>query len=478
MNRRGSTERGRMRRRRTAAVLALVAAVLVATLIVVPDAFASAGGGSSGFSGGGGGGGGGGRGAGLYIVIQILIRIAVFGHGLGALILVGVILLVVMFNTLVPKVRNFATAQQSSGRQARRRTAHRERRVALAAAEASEDDPAFAPDLVKPAAARLFKDIQSAWDAGNRMRLSELISRDLATEWERRLDDLQRKGWHNRVQLLGEPSVQYVGLTNRGDDAGDRVVVRIDAKMRDYVEDHRGHHIKRTGRLSETVTIREFWTLGKRNNKWILLSIEQGAEGAHALEQQIVATPWSDEQAMHDEALLEGAVADAVPAGTSIAEVADLDFRGDARAAALDLSLADGRFAPDVLAVAARRAVAAWAEAVDGNDAALKRLARDEAVLELLHPGDPGHGTRLVVRGLTVQWIRIVGLDAGATPPTMTIEIDLEGRRYIEDRDTAAVISGSQSRATRFTERWTLALEGDAREPWRIAAVETPLPSA
>ena len=32
-------------------------------------------------------------------------------------------------------------------------------------------------------------------------------------------------------------------------------------------------------------------------------------------------------------------------------------------------------------------------------------------------------------------------------PPTMTAEIEVSGRRYIEDRDTAAVLSGSKQRA-------------------------------
>ena len=123
---------------------------------------------------------------------------------------------------------------------------------------------------------------------------------------------------------------------------------------------------------------------------------------------------------MRDEALIEGAVADAVPEGTSVAEVADLDFDGDARAAALDLSLADGRFAPDVLEIAARRAVSAWAEAVDGEDSALASIAHPQAVQHLLHPGDPSQKTRLVVRGPKVTQIRITGLDAAATPPTMS----------------------------------------------------------
>ena len=106
--------------------------------------------------------------------------------------------------------------------------------------------------------------------------------------------------------------------------------------------------------------------------------------------------------------------------------MADLDFKGDAHAAALDLSLADGRFAPDVLEVTARRAVTAWAEAVDGDDARLRSIAHGQAVRALLYPGDPSGHTRLVVRGPKVNHIRITGLDAAAQPPTMTVEVDIE----------------------------------------------------
>jgi predicted lipid-binding transport protein (Tim44 family) len=179
---------------------------------------------------------------------------------------------------------------------------------------------------------------------------------------------------------------------------------------------------------------------------------------------------------MRDQALVEGAVAEAVPAGTSVAEVAKLEFDGDARAAALDLSLADGRFAPDVLEVAARRAVVAWAQAVDGGAQQLEEIADPRAIEELLHP--EGDKTRLVVRGPRVRQIRVSGLDPAAEPPTMTIDVEVEGRRYLEDRDTAAVISGSRDRAITFTERWTFALDGDAEQPWRIAAVTAPLTSS
>jgi len=464
-----------MTKRRIALVIAIAIAL---ALLLAPEALAAAGGGSSGFGGGGGegggGGGGGGGGVGFFILIQILVRIAVLGHGLGALVLIGLFILYLVITRVMPSAQRSWSARGSSGPAARRRVAQRQRRVQAAAAEAAEDDADFAADAVKANATALFKQIQTAWDRDDRTRLAQLVGPDLMVEWQRRLDDLDRRGWRNRVQIVGEPTVEYVGLNHRG-DATDTVTVRIEAKLRDYVEDRIGNHVKRAGHLSETVRLREFWTLGRRNGRWVLVSIEQGAEGTHAIDDAIVATTWSDENAMRDEALIEGAVNDAVPTGTSIADVADLDFKGDAHAAALDLSLADGRFAPDVLEVTARRAVTAWAEAVDGDDARLRSIAHGQAVRDLLHPGDPSGRTRLVVRGPKVQKIRITGLDAAAQPPTMSVEVEIEGRRYIEDRDTTAVLAGSQSRPTKFTEHWTFALDGDARQPWLIAGVGAPI---
>jgi predicted lipid-binding transport protein (Tim44 family) len=463
-----------------AALAALVAALVA--LSAAPAAFAAAGGGSAGFSGGGGGGGfsggeGGGHGSGLafYLLFRVLIQIALLGHGLGFLFLLGLGLLYWFYRSGGPKAYRAWQARAQSGTRSRRTTRKRERRVELAAAEAADEDPIFGPDHVRVAAGALFSAIQFAWDAGDRIALRGLVAPELMTEWERRLDDLDRKGWRNRTQPIGEPTVEYVGIQNRNGTDADRVVVRIEAKMRDYVVDASGRHLKRAGRFTETVRLREYWTLARRGDRWILASIEQGAEGRHALEDQIVATEWSDEQALRDEALVEGAVATAVPAGTKIAEVADLEFAGDARAAANDLSLADGRFAPHVLEVAARRAVAAWAEAVDGSDAHLRAIADPPAVRDLLHPGDASGRTRLVVRGPQIRQIRIAALDAAAEPPTMAIDVDLAGRRYIEDRDTTQVLSGNPARAAEFTEHWTMALTGDAAQPWRIATVGTPM---
>ncbi|MET0972945.1 MAG: TIM44-like domain-containing protein, partial [Thermoleophilaceae bacterium] len=94
-----------------------------------------------------------------------------------------------------------------------------------------------------------------------------------------------------------------------------------------------------------------------------------------------------------------------------------------------------------------------------------------EAVAGLLYGGDATRATRLVVRGPRVKRIRIAGVQLEQVPATMTVEVELGGRRYVENRDTAAVVSGSKDSATTFTERWTLALDGPADAPWRIVGI-------
>jgi predicted lipid-binding transport protein (Tim44 family) len=53
----------------------------------------------------------------------------------------------------------------------------------------------------------------------------------------------------------------------------------------------------------------------------------------------------------------------------------------------------------------------------------------------------------------------------------MTVEVDVSGRRYVENRDTAAVLAGSRDSETQFTERWTMALDGADDTPWRVVQI-------
>jgi predicted lipid-binding transport protein (Tim44 family) len=428
----------------------ILALAVLLQLLLTDIALAQAGGGSSGFGGGGGGGGGGFSGGGSS------------GSGSGGGSPVVVALFFGFFGLLVIWLLIKSALY-------RRKVRERVQRVKLASAEAAEDDSYFAADSIESEGETLFRDCQTAWDQRDRDRLRQLVGADLMVEWERRLDDFDQKGWHNSVDVLGEPKIQYVGITNREDDTEDRAVLLIEATLLSFVVTSDGRKIQRKGKSSDTVALAEYWTLARRDGHWKVVSIEQKAEGDHQLDAEIVASPWAG-QRIADEALTEVAAEDKLPEGFRTADLADFAFEEDARAKALDLSLADARFGPDVLEAAARRAVEGWAEAVDGEDAPLERVASRGAIDQLLYAGDSSRKTRLVVRGPGVKQIRVLAVDVEAEPATMTIEVELGGRRYVEDRDTAAVLSGSKDRPTMFSESWVLALAGPDDAPWRLVA--------
>jgi predicted lipid-binding transport protein (Tim44 family) len=423
-------------------------------LELLPHLVAAAGGGSSGFGGGGGSSGGGFSGGGSSSGTGATLPWQVW-----VLIVVGA-LLFAAFGI----IRGIRTAQ---------RRAARKEAVRLAAVEAAQDDPAFAADAVQARALSLFRHVQERWSENDVAALERVVDASLMEEWRRRLEDFRAKGWRNVVDVGDDPEIEYVGMTNRDGTGEDRVVVRITDSLEDYVVDREGGVVRRNGADGTTVAFAEFWTLRREGDHWILASVESDAEGAHQWDAPLVATPWSDRR-LADEALVELAVADAAPPafGTAeIAEIADLDFDGDARGAALDLALADGRFAPDVLEAAVRRAIEAWGRAVDGADDPLEALAAPAAVRALLFGGDGGQATRVVLRGAVVERVRVAALHAAAHPPAMTVDVTVTAVRYVEDRATAAVVAGSREAPTTTTQRWTFALEDDPDTPWRLVEV-------
>jgi predicted lipid-binding transport protein (Tim44 family) len=351
-----------------------------------------------------------------------------------------------------------------------RRLGRREEKVRLAAAEAAETDPRFAPDVVCADAEQLFREIQAAWTRDNRATLAELVGKDLMVEWERRLKAFAARGWEEEIELKGPVHVDYVGLRNTADDRSKRAVVRITARVRDVVIDRHGNTIHRVSSVSDTHHICEYWTLGVSGDRWIVQSIEQHHEGLHELTEPVLPSPWSDTKTLQREATLEQASAAGIDS-SEVAAIAGATLSSSARAAALDISLVDDRFAPRVLETEVDYAIGAWAEAIDGEDGPLDAVASANAAQELLYPDDAAKNRRLVVRGPRVRSVEIVGLDALAKPPSMLVELRVSGRRYVEDRTTTTVLSGDKSVETSFTQHWRMELTDDDAHPWRIAAV-------
>jgi len=339
----------------------------------------------------------------------------------------------------------------------------RETAVRLAAVEAAEEDPLFESGVVLGRAAALFVAIQRAWSVNDIPALRRLVGPELMVEWEARLADFARKGWRNVVDVLDGPDVRYVGLTNRAGDAEDRAVVLLTARLRDVVVDDYGDVMPSDE--GEVSRISEYWTLGKRGGDWVVVSIEQEREGAHHMSDPLVAVPESDNSRLRAEAVMEVATADGVSAD-QVSELLSPGFSGTARAAALDLSLVDGRFAPDVLAAAVGEVVDAWAQAIDGPDEPLAARTTSQALGALLYPTG-SRRDRLVVRGADVREMTIVAVTVGP-PPEVRLQLDVAGVQYVEDRDTTEVVAGSKRRRTTTRPLWTLRLSDDPRRPWVV----------
>jgi len=351
---------------------------------------------------------------------------------------------------------------------ARRRRRARASRVGTLAEGAVLDDPLFAPEAVEAAARWLFDEVLAAWTTVDRRRLAAVVGHELFVEWEQRLAELRRRRLRNPVARRGRLHVEYVGLVNRSGDLADRVVVHVRARMRDELFDDRGWMVFRDANDNGRRTRSEYWTLGKRDGRWILLCVEDEREGAYHLHDPVVVSP-SDDEGLHDEAVIERGVAAAIGSDRfrEAAGTVPFDFAGNTRMAALDLAQLDGRWAPDVLEAAARRAVAAWAEAVDGDHRQLIEIAGRHTTNALLYPG-PDRKSRLVIRGPELQHLQIVHLEPVARPPTMTIEATITGLRYIESRKSGSVLFGSKTRKETFSEKWDLVLTDRPDNPWRI----------
>ena len=323
-------------------------------------------------------------------------------------------------------------------------------RVTTASAEAAEEDPVFAAAAVKAQAGALYVDVQRAWSERDDESLARLLGPDLLVEWCRRLADFAARGWVNEVAIRGGPQVGYVGLVNREGEVDDRVTVTMTAKLHSVVRTSAGAVVpnKADTNGDGVIDVCEYWTLDRAGDRWRLIAIEQEREGAHhldaadrdgALVRRLAGSPTS--RSSSSRRPMRRRPAFARPSSSASRSTAPRASRRSTSA------LADPRCAPDLLEVAARRAVEAWAEAVDGDDSALLAVGYAGRAAGAAVSG-PERGGRARRRARAAA---AAARDHGTArrcsePLQMEVEARVRGRRYVEDRDTAAVVSGSKQR--------------------------------
>lgn len=170
------------------------------------------------------------------------------------------------------------------------RTHRRRKRVHMAATEAALTEPHLAPDRVEQAGGELFTAAQEAWNAGDRARLAELLAPGLAEEWSRRLDEQERQGVRYHLSHIGKPHTEMMGLVNREGSADDRVTVKVLCNVRPHLIDAQGRKQspRDAGKLGYE-TVNEYWTLARREDRWVCVAIESSLEGAHHMKADVVA---------------------------------------------------------------------------------------------------------------------------------------------------------------------------------------------
>ena len=147
-----------------------------------------------------------------------------------------------------------------------------------------------------------------------------------------------------------QPTSSTCGLVNREDDSEDRVVVRLEASMGDWCRTQRRPRGSSTTAATRRRAAPRVLDAGpRRRSRWMLLSIEQQAEGDRNLDGELVASPVERRQRLPDAALARGRGGDRThAAGTRPPTSWTRTSPRTPAPRRCDLSLADARFAPEV----------------------------------------------------------------------------------------------------------------------------------
>ena len=335
------------------------------------------------------------------------------------------------------------------------RLAKREEAVVAAIAEVDPDAHVLPDELRQVVAARVEAE-RAAWRRCEPETIATLFFSPSGTP----------PGAH-RIEYRKDPAVRLIWASRRSDEEPWRLTVLVAMQLTTVATSWRTA-ISNFG-FREYELVMAFWTLQADDDGWTVTDFEPMDRGQHYLKDPLPAPPSDGE--LNDDATISLAVADGAVA-TSAATLTEVD--APVRRRLLDLSLVDGRYAPDAIAACVREIARAWDAAVEhGEREALERWSTPDAATQLCRPTP--NGLRRV-RILDVRQVRIEALDTHGELPTVTVVAELEGIRWLANRHGRAQtpIFGSQSRRRSFTEHWTLRFDAHDESPWLLTDVRDP----
>jgi hypothetical protein len=224
-----------------------------------------------------------------------------------------------------------------------------------------------------------------------------------------------------------------------------------------------------TSRLSKEYSVENaYWTLVRAGDAWSVEHVESGAEGTHYLSDPL-PEEGSDQEELHDEATISTAAESVASDQVPVAELIDADATTHSQL--LDLSVVDGRYAPDVISACVCEIARAWEAATAAGDRKLlEPWCTPEAATQLFHPTP--HGLRRVLN-LETRRVHVDQLRSDVEPPTLGVTLELSGQRWLTT-SYGMKLSGSRRRHRDFTEHWTLRSDPSTSCPWRLVHVDDP----
>jgi len=288
----------------------------------------------------------------------------------------------------------------------------------------------------------------------------------LITMWAR-----ARSSWlGDGLRFVEDPMVDILRVVNREGEAEDRVIVRVRLKV------HREHPAPLWSSDPDwaeprTVKLDERWTLGRRDKRWFLLSMDGDPLAAPVLSAPLIPTPAADEPRLREESLRELGTADRV---TTVSPGELIDHDEPPMLALLDLSAVDGRFMPALLGADLARIVEAWEEASTGAQGPLLQVATPEASAGLLHASSGGAKVTLRIQDAVIRRWELLRLDASASPARVEVSLTVEAIRYLIDETTGGHVAGSTDVSHEISLTWTLELADGAVAQWRLVTTSDP----
>lgn len=266
---------------------------------------------------------------------------------------------------------------------------------------------------------------------------------------------MYRMAWLGPSLVLSAPTrIEILGVVNRQREGEDHVVARVR-----YAVD-RGRRAPLGERI---VHLDERWTLSRVRESWRLASVAGDPLAGPLLESPLIATAADDIDRL-TEASLEELAGDRWPHPDELVDSTALPA-----AQLLDLSLADDRFSPALIAARLSHIIAAWEEATDEASGPLREVATLTATNALLQSDDGGR----FVRDAQLRHWTIVELDASNRPPRLVIAVSVSAAVYFGEGLSAP---RNDHPARTFDLTWTLELHhGPNSGPnWRlVSSVET-----